>query len=68
MHTWIVLLSLVSGLAITSPAMISDLHITPGISRTNLTKQEIYSTYWGLDKLHVTAAIKLHVEKEHQYK
>ena len=45
-----------------------NLELTPGVSRTDLTKQEICSTHWGLDKRYVTATMKREVKQEYQFK
>ena len=68
MRTWIVLLSLVSELATASPAVVPNLDLTPGVSHTDLTKQEICNTHWGLDKRHVTASMKRDVEQAYHFK
>ena len=48
--------------------VLPNLDITPGIARTTLTIKQICKTKWGLDKRHVTVAMKREVEQAYNFK
>src|SRR5437016_13783634 len=45
--------------------ILPDLRLTPGVYRQNLTQDQICHTKWGLDKRHVTLAMKKQVFAEY---